>query len=45
MSATVPRERMALKATVLPMLIKDMTMVKPQVKTMLLTGMCQVLWT
>ena len=45
MRATVPRERRALKATVLPMLIKDMTMVKPQVNMILFTGMCQVSWT
>src|ERR1700722_5210437 len=45
MRATVPRGRRALKATVLPMFIMDMTTVKPQVNMMLFTGMCQVSWT
>lgn len=36
--ATVLRESMALKATVLPMLIKETRMVKMQVKIMALTG-------
>ena len=42
MRATVESESIALKATVLPMLIKDKVIVKAQVKITLLTGICQV---
>ena len=45
MSAVVERERTALKATVEPILIREMTMVKRQVKRMELTGTCQEGWT
>lgn len=45
MRAVVERERSALKATVDPMLMSDMTMVKLQVKMIEFTGMCHVSWT
>jgi hypothetical protein len=43
--ATVERESMALKATVLPMLMRERTIVKMQVKIMELTGMRKRGWT
>jgi hypothetical protein len=43
--ATVERESMALKATVLPMLMRERTIVKIQVKITELTGMRKRGWT
>lgn len=44
-NAVVERERIALNATVLPTLMREMMMVKPHVKITALTGICMVGWT